>query len=126
MVIGSNITPCASSFESHIEDSVCNNILSYITPAVRQIVRLCRVSVNVQKLEHIMIVILKIHLEVIRLTRIPTNERSALIEAGGFEPAWEDEPAYNWEIVEADLSWAVPASLDLLGDWLWNGSKFTG
>ncbi len=73
-----------------------------------------------------MIVILKIHLEVIRLTRIPTNERSALIEAGGFEPAWEDEPAYNWEIVEADLSWAVPASLDLLGDWLWNGSKFTG
>lgn len=72
-----------------------------------------------------MIAILKVHIEVIRLNRLPIDERSALIEAGEFEPAWEDEPAYNWEILEGNISWAIPASLGLLGEWLWNGCRFT-
>lgn len=125
-IIRSDISPCASSSGYHTEDLVCHIVLPYITPNVLQISRNSKIPANVQNPDNIMIAILKVHLEVIRLTRLSTNERSALIGAGDFEPAWEDEPAYNWDILDGNVSWAVPASFDLLGEWLWNGCRFTG
>ena len=47
MVIGSDITPCASSFQSHIEDLGCNIVLPHITPNVRQVDRPRRNPANV-------------------------------------------------------------------------------